>query len=422
MSLYLHDACFIDGRTLEVMRGHIKVEQGPRGGLEFVEEVPPDAPADAQVIRCEGRFVTRSFVIGHHHIYSTLARGMPPPPRKPRDFNEMLQLVWWNLDRKLDEQMIRASALACAVEAARCGCTFVIDHHASPGAAENSLHVIAEALEEVGLSHLLCYELSDRDGVSAREAGVAETARHLKEYPGLVGLHASFTVSEELLACAVELAREFGTGIHVHVAEAESDESHCRATHGCSVAQRLSRAGALESPATILAHCLHVDDTERDIIRESNAWVVHNTQSNQNNNVGRFDGRNLGERIFIGTDGMHSDVLSGARAMYLEGQQTGEWSPLTAYRRLRRVHDYLEENEVIGDGENNLVVLDYQPPTPVTSDNWPAHVVYGLAARHVRTVISDGRVIVDEDRVLPVDEMAILDEARRQAIRLWELL
>jgi cytosine/adenosine deaminase-related metal-dependent hydrolase len=366
--------------------------------------------------------VTRSFVIGHHHIYSTLARGMPPPSRTPRDFNEILQLVWWNLDRKLDEDMIRASALACAVDAARCGCTFVIDHHASPNAAENSLRVIAEAVEEVGLSHLLCYELSDRDGSGPREAGLAETARHLKAHPGLVGLHASFTVSDELLASAVELAREYGTGIHIHVAEAQSDESHCRETHGCSVAQRLDRAGALESPATILAHCLHVDDAERDIIRQSNAWVVHNTQSNQNNNVGRFDPRNLGERIFIGTDGMHSDVLSGARAMYLEGQQTGEFSPLTAYRRLRRVHDYLEQNDVTGDGENNLVVLDYQPPTPVTSDNWPAHVVYGLAARHVRTVISDGRVIVDEDRVLAVDETAILAEARRQAKRLWELL
>jgi cytosine/adenosine deaminase-related metal-dependent hydrolase len=418
MTLCLADATYVDWRTLDVTRGHLLVEPGPAGGVAVTDDVP----GGVQVVRCDGRLVTRSFVIGHHHVYSTLARGMPAPPRTPTSFNEILELIWWNLDKKLDEDMIRASARACAVEAARCGCTFVIDHHASPATPAGSLGIIAEAMEEVGLGHLLCYELSDRDGAGPRDAALAETARHLETRRGLVGLHASFTVSDGLLSLAVQLAKKFSTGVHVHVAEAESDEVHCRAHHGCSVVERLHHAGALESPATILAHCLHIDDDERRLIRESNAWVVHNTQSNQNNAVGWFHPRGLGDRIFIGTDGMHSDVLAATRAMYLEGRQVSGLGPLDAYRRMRRVHDYLHENGFPGDGENNLVVLDYPTPTPVTSENWPGHVMYGLASRHVHTVISDGRVIADRDGVTNVDEERVLAEAREQAERLWKRL
>lgn len=418
MSLYLNDARLIDFRTLDITRGHIKVEQGQSGGIEFVEDIP----SGAEVVQCNGRLVTHAFVIGHHHIYSTLARGMPPPVRTPRSFNERLELIWWKIDKSLDAAMIRSSALACAIEAARCGCTFIIDHHASPNAVDGCLGIIAEALEDVGLSHLLCYELSNRDGEQSRNAALAETARHLKAYPGLVGLHASFTVGDELLDRAVALAREFDTGVHIHVAEPESDEAHCMATYGCTIAERLQRAGALDSPAALLAHCLHLNDAEREIVRQSNAWVVHNTQSNQNNDVGRFDPRGLGDRIFIGTDGMHSDVLSAARAMYLEGQAVGGLSPMDAYQRMRRVHDYLAASSVPGDGANNLVVFEYPTHTPVIADNWPAHVMYGLAAHHVRTVIANGRVLVDDGRVTTVDEQAVLAEAREQARRLWSML
>ena len=417
MSLYLRDARFIDWRTLEVTRGHLRVDEGPDALPAFVGEIPDGA----HTIPCDGRLVTRAFAIGHHHIYSTLARGMPPPPRIPRNFREILELIWWNLDRKLDADMIRASALACAVEAARCGCTFLIDHHSSPNAAAGSLGLIAEALEEVGVGHLLCLELSDRDGPAARDAGLAETERHLDAAPGLVGLHASFTVSDELLLRAVELARGHGTGIHIHVAEAGYDEAHCEETHGCRVVSRLNDAGALDFDATILAHCLHVDDAERKIIQESRAWVVHCTQSNQNNAVGAFHPRGLGDRIFLGTDGMHSDPLSGLRAAYLEGQPHG-LSPAEAHRRLRRVHDYLDLNEVPGGGRNDYVVLEDPSPTPVTGDNWPAHLVYGPGDRPVRTVIREGRVIVEDGRVVSVDSERILAHAREQATRLWDRL
>jgi len=423
-ALYLRNARFVDWRTNAIVCTDLKVEMGPGGTTTPVDEFP----AGAEAIDCAGMIVTRAFANGHHHIYSALARGMPPPQRSPESFKDILELIWWNLDKKLDMEMIRASAMVTGIEAARCGCTFIVDHHASPGAPAGSLHVIAEALDEVGVSHLLCYELSDRDGAEALEAGFEETDAYLKGRQGLVGVHASFTVCDATLERAVALARGYGTGIHIHVAEAESDEEDCRARFGRSVAQRLADAGALELPRTILAHCLHLDDVEREIVAGSAAWVVHNTQSNANNAVGRFDPRGLGERIFIGTDGMHSDMLSATGAMYLEGQSMGGCggcgglTPADACRRLRRVHEYLEMNGIAGDGENNLVILDYPSPTPVTQDNWAAHVVYGMTGAHVHSVISQGALIVRDRHLTTVDEERVFAHEHEQAMRLWKLL
>jgi len=426
--LYLKNATYIDSGTLEITTGHLGVSPDPSKGYgfqslkpgltQFVDAIPPDAPT----IDCSGKIVTASFAIGHHHIYSALARGMPMPARFPCNFVEILEFIWWNLDKKLDAEMIRASAMVAGLEAARCGCTFIIDHHASPNAPEGSLQIIADALDEIGLAHLLCYELSDRDGGDCLKAGLAESEAYLKHNQSLVGVHASFTVSPELLERAVGMADDYSTGIHIHVAEDPADGRHCRETFDCSLARRLRDAGALESAKSLLAHCLHLDDEEREIVRESNAWVVHNTQSNQNNNVGAFDPRGLGERVFIGTDGMHSDMLAAARAAYLEGQAMGGLSPLEAYERMRYVHWYLGDNDFQGDYDNNLVILDYPTPTPITSENWPAHVVYGLTSAHVHSVISDGQLIVENGRHTFIDEERELALAREQAERLWKML
>lgn len=415
--LYLANATHIDARTHAIVRGHLRVDAGPGGRVSFVDAVP----AGAEVIDVRGDLVTRAFAVGHHHVYSALARGMPAPPRSPRDFVEVLELIWWRLDRCLDHDMIAASALVTALDAARSGSTFVIDHHSSPRAIPGSLEVIAAAFEQVGVGHLLCIELSDRDGPAAAEAGLAETDAYLARRPGLVGLHASFTVGDDLLARSVALAARHRTGLHVHVAEATSDEEHSVATYGRRVIQRFADAGALTSPRTLLAHCLHLDGAERALVAASPVWVVQNTESNTNNAVGQFDPRGLGSRVLLGTDGMHSDMLASLRAAFLAGQSTGGCSPAAAVGRLRRVHDYLADSGVV-TGDNDLVVLDYDPPTPITADNWAGHVAYGLSRAHVKTVIAGGRAIVRDRVVTTVDEAAILAEARVQAARLWAAL
>lgn len=413
--LYLRDAVFIDWKTLAVRRGNLEVGGG---ATRFV-----DRPVSgARVINCSGKIVTKSFVVAHHHLYSALARGMPGPKRAPKSFVDILKLVWWNLDKKLDLEMVRACALAGGIEAAKAGTTFIIDHHSSPNAVRDSLETIAQALDEIGLSHLLCYELSDRDGKARLEAGIEETTHCLGRRQTLVGLHASFTVSDKLLARAVELAKAFKTGLHVHAAEAASDEEDCVRRHRCRVVERFAKAGALDSPKTLLAHGIHLDNGERRIFKDSAAWLVENPESNQNNAVGSFCADGLGERLLIGTDGMHGDALQSARASYFSGRSHRGGSPPAAYRKLRRAHSYLAQNGFAGDGDDNLVILDYSEGTPVSPSNWAGHVIYGLGRAHVESVIARGRLIVEKRRVVSVDQEKVYAFARKQAERLWQRL
>ncbi|MCR4296887.1 MAG: amidohydrolase, partial [Elusimicrobia bacterium] len=137
--LYLRDASFVDWRTLKIRRGHLEVAPGAAGKARFVKRIP----RGAKILDCSGRLVTKSFAVAHHYLYSALACGMPGAKRAPKDFPDMLKLVWWNLDKNLDREMIRACALAGGIAAAKAGTTFIIDHHSSPNAVRGSLDIIA---------------------------------------------------------------------------------------------------------------------------------------------------------------------------------------------------------------------------------------------------------------------------------------
>ncbi len=425
MTLYLKDATFLDWQSLEIKQTNLAVEEGARKGISFPATLPPPDAINAKdrVIDCTGRLVTKSFACGHHHIYSTLARGMPPPPRTPGNFLEVLEYIWWRLDKRLDHDMIEASALAAGLHMAKHGITFCIDHHASPYAVEGSLETIARAFEKIGLGHLLCYEISCRDGKDCVEAGLAETDAYLSSgRRGHVGLHASFTVDNDLLEKAVALAGKHGTGLHIHVAEARADQEHCLKTYGKRVIQRLDQFGAIESPHTILGHCVFLDDDEKKRLRASPVWVVQNVESNQNNNVGCTGYTELTDNVMLGTDGMHSDMLRSAKAAYLVGQSTEGISPDQMYARFRNVHRFINTMGTKGDGDNNLVILDYDTPTEITSENFSGHFIYGLESSHVSSVIAQGKLINDEGRITSVDEAEVLAYAREQSLRLWRKL
>ena len=422
MAIYLRDATFIDWKTLKFRQTHLAIQAGPGGSCSFLDTLP--APGllseDDVLLNCRNKLVTKSFACGHHHIYSALARGMPAPPKIPKNFQEILKYVWWRLDKLLDTEMIRASALTAAMACAKNGVTFIIDHHASPSAIENSLETIAAAFDKIGVAHLLCYELSDRDGEAAKEKGLAETENYLQSgRQGHVGLHASFTVGDDLLQRAGYLAAKYGTGIHVHVAEDPIDQEICLKEHGQRVVGRYRDAGLLALKGSIFAHCLHLDDGERRLLKESPVTIAQNTESNLNNKVGDFTPRGLGPQIMLGTDGMHGDMLRSAKAAFLVGQRTEGIGFPGIYERFRKGHGYIHDNGFSGDGENNLVILDYDSPTEIREDNFLGHFVYGIESRHVESVISSGRLIVQDGKLLTADEEEILGFAREMGNKLW---
>ena len=423
MTLYLKNATYIDWKTLEFHSTHLAVSPGVDGDIRLLDALPPQSEmgVDDSVFDCSRRLVTKSFACGHHHIYSALARGMPAPAKTPRNFSEILEYIWWRVDKALDTEMIEASALVSALYCVKNGVTFVIDHHASPFAVEASLDTIAEAFDRVGISHLLCYEISDRDGNGAREKGLQETDNYLKSgRQGHVGLHASFTVGDDLLKKAVALAQKHTTGIHVHVAEDQADQQACLKDHSQRVLERYRDAGVLDLSKSILAHCIHLSEKEKELLRRSEVWIVQNVESNQNNNVGLANYKELGGHVMLGTDGMHSDMLRSAKAAFLAGQAIEGIDLAGIYKRFRNVHAYMRANGFSGDADNNLLILDYNSPTEINAENFLGHFIYGLESSHVHSVVSCGKLVVKNKKVLTVKEDEILAFSREMGNKLWK--
>lgn len=417
--IYLKNCTYIDYKTLLFNNTDILVESGIKGKIHFYKSKPQNINV-SETIDCKGKIVTHAFANGHHHIYSALARGMGAPKKSPENFYEVLQYIWWTLDKCLDKDMIKASALATAIACAKNGVSFVVDHHASPNYIKNSLQIIADAFDEVGISHLLCYEITDRDGLNKTEEALSETDCYLGKNQGLVGLHASFTLSDNTLKKAVDIAAKHNSGIHIHVAEDEYDQYHCMSTYMQRVVERLNSFGVLDFEKSILGHCLHLDESERKRISESKAWIVQNMESNQNNRVGYFNSKGLGNRIILGTDGMHSDMLQSSRAVFLSGAGNEYVSPPDVYKRFRNVHKYIADNKFVADGDNNLVILDYDSPTELNAENFASHFVYGINSNHVDSLISNGNLVLKDKVVVNVDEVEILKFTRKEGAKLWK--
>lgn len=395
-----------------------------------VEALNARAPEGAARIDCSRCLVIPGNVCAHHHLYSSLARGMPYRLDPPENFVQILQRIWWRLDRALGPEEVWLSAWAGGADALLSGTTTIVDHHASPNAIEGSLQQVSAALTGLGARAVLCYEVTDRDGPERAAGGVEENRRLLKErlplVRGMVGAHASFTLSEETLAGCVEAAREFGVGLHVHVAEDAADERDAAARFGMRVVQRLAEAGALASGA-LLAHCVHVDEREAALIHETGATVAHNARSNMNNRVGRAPVAGLGDRLTLGTDGIDGDLFAESRTAFWRAREAdASIQPEWALRRMAssaKLAGMLFEEPVLGRIEPgapaDLVVLAYDPTTPVIEENLGGHWVFGLSARHVRDVVVNGEVVVRDRRLARADEGELRARCRDGAELLW---
>ena len=399
-------------------------------GETIAERGPALLPqADEDVLDLSGALVFPGLVNAHTHLYSALARGMPGPPEPPRSFLEILERVWWRLDRALDEESIYLSGLVGAVEAALSGVTLLVDHHASPSFIRGSLPALRRAVEEVGLRSVLCYETTDRNGSEGRDLGVEANRQFLTQGTtrltrGLVGAHASFTLGDESLGRLAAVVRQTGSGLHIHVAEDRADVEDCRRRFGCSLPERLARHGLL-GPRTLLAHGVHLSSREITSVDETGAFFAHNPRSNMNNAVGRAPVEAMA-RAALGTDGMDQDVLAEARAAFLKLRDAGlpdaaahALRLLSGGQRLASALFGQSFGALTPGAPADLVVLDYRPPTPLHSGNLAGHLLFGIDRSHVRSVMVAGRFVVRDRRLVTVDAGAVFARAREAAPRLW---
>ena len=397
--------------------------------------------AGAHVLDAGGQYVMPGAVCAHTHFYGAFARGMGIPGPAPKDFPEILERLWWPLDKSLGPEAVRLSAEVMLVDAIRNGTTTLIDHHASPNAISGSLDLIADAVDRSGLRAVLCYEVTDRDGEAKAKAGIAENVRAIDKYgrpqkggriAATFGLHAGLTLSEGTLdACRAAVPE--GTGFHIHVAEHESDEYDSLGRTGERVVDRLARHGLL-GPETIVAHGVHLDAAEIGRLAETGTWLSHQPRSNMNNGVGAAQVESMlraGIRVCLGTDGFPHSMWEEARFAYMLQKQ--------AFRDPRRmpgdqVFQMLTRNNaalagrffpgaalgVIEEGAHaDLVFVDYHPHTPLTPGNLPWQIIFGFHERMVTTTIAGGQVLMHNRELTTLDEKKIAAEARTQAPKVW---
>jgi len=343
---------------------------------------------------------TPGLVCAHHHLYSTLARGMPAPPRTPNGFAEILELVWWRLDRALDLEMLRWSAMLGALEALESGCTAIIDHHESPSAIEGSLSVIADACAEVGVRVSCAYGVTDRHG-DGTAGGISDGARRgLDENDrflgdggvGYVGIHAAFTCSDDTIAAAADLARRHGVGVHVHVAEGPGDVSAANRLRGYTTDDWL------------LVHGVHLPDHHGLA-----GTIVHNPRSNMNNAVGYARPARFANPVALGTDGIGADMLDEFRLAYVRLREHDVTeTPDTVWSWLQTGYDLMPA------ARDDAVTWSYQPIDP-----WRLAFTTGV---HPLEVCVGGEPVWRDGAPTRVDATEVRMKAAEQAHRLFTRL
>ncbi len=393
---------------------------------------------EAEFIDATDKVVMPGLICAHHHLYSTFARGMSVSGEPAKNFLEILDKLWWKLDKALTKDDIYYSSLVPAIECIRNGTTTIIDHHEGQSQQNGSLDEIAKAVENTGIRGCLCLGTSDRYGRGAE--GAVENERFLstlKTSPsdllaGMVGLHAAFTVNDDTLDRSVEIAKKFDVGIHVHCAEDKSDEDYSLKKYGMRVADRLNSHGAL-GEKSIAVHCVHVDEKEMGILKSTGTNVVHNPESNMNNAVGCADVLGMmgsGIEVGLGTDAMSSDMFAQMRIAYLI-QRHVKKDPRVAFMEaprmllgnnpkiVKRVAGW-EVGEIKKGALADLILIDYHSPTELNKGNFFGHLIFGLADATVDTTICNGKILMRNKKLVQLDEKSIARESSRLASELWK--
>lgn len=404
------------------------------GNTKDIKEKYPDA----EFIDAKHGLIMPGLINTHHHIYSSFARGLSIKGHSPKNFMEILEGMWWKIDQLLTLEDIQYSAYLTYLDCIKNGVTTVFDHHASYGTIQGSLFEISNVADELGIRTCLCYEVSDRHGKGKMIQAVKEnidfinTAKKDKSHmqKGMMGLHAPFTLSDKTLAYISENLPS-DTGYHIHVAEGIADLYHSLEKYNKRIVNRLLDMDIL-GPKTLAVHCIHINPSEMDILKETNTMVVHNPESNMGNAVGCTPVLEIAKReitIGLGTDGYTSDMLESMKVANILHKHHN-CNPSVGWNEVPKM--IFNNNAAIANrfyekplgiltksAYADIIIADYEPYTPLNEENLDSHILFGLNGRQVTTTMINGKLLMKDRELLGIDETSILAKSRELASTLW---
>lgn len=428
-------------KNLVIPKGGVLIQDDKIKEVGLTQDLQTRFP-EAKYIDARGKLIMPGMINTHMHLYSTFARGMDAKSKPPQSFRDILEGLWWKLDKKLSLDDVYYSAMIPLIECIKNGTTTIIDHHASPMAVTGSLATMAKAAKEVGLRSAFCYEVSDRDGEAIAREGIKENADFIAAsqdgsdamVASLFGLHASLTLSDQTLDACREVAGRYGAGFHVHVAEGIEDLEDSLARSGLRVVERLNKFGIL-GPKTIAAHCVHVNDDEIELLKATKTQVVHNPESNMGNAVGVTPVLKMlskGVQVGLGTDGYTCDMFESSKVAnvlhkHAAANPSVAWGevPQMLYQNNPRIAEGLfggQFGELTEGAWADVIVVDYIPPTPLNASNWGGHLLFGVSGRAVETTIINGKIRMLNRQLVDIDEEAVCARSRELAQHIWQTI
>lgn len=386
-----------------------------------------------KTIDLSGKTVLPGMINAHTHLYSALAMGMPSPKNIPVNFVEVLKEVWWKLDLSLDDDSTSSSFQSGLLECLKSGVTTIFDHHSSPNFTDGSLDLLVDTAEKFGQNISVAFEITDRNGEEFFKSGLLENIKSFEKFQDnqyvhtLIGLHASFTLSDESLKSIYnELKGLDNWGIHIHVAEDKADEKDAKSKGYESVIDRLNKFNLINEHSFII-HGIHSSDEDIKLLNNTNATLVHNPTSNANNRVGMLSNNHISRlNAGLGTDGMRANMLEEAqqgtliRSSHLQGSEQSinylellfKNNPEIAARAFGRKIGHLSAGN-----QADLAIYDYHPRTAITKENFAGHILFGFGKPI--DVIARGKYRIKNRKFIDISEQNIKTEAQKQSLRLW---
>jgi len=426
-----------DERGTIFEKGYIRVSNGK---IAEIGSGDPRGSADS-IVDASGCVVIPGLITAHTHLYGILLRGASLNIEPPTDFVQVLQRVWWPVDEALTVEDAYASALSASADMLRNGSTLYADTYSGPNSIEGSLEAIAKGTREIGMRGIVAFEMTERNNPEEAQRGLREGTNFVNSVKndddlisGMMSLHASFTVGDEIVSNAVEEAKKLDIPITVHTSEGLVDLYHNLETSGERTVERLNRLGVL-GKKTVLAHCVHVNGHEMDLIAQSGSSVAHNPMSNMLNAVGVSPVPSMLERnitVGLGNDGWIYDPFENMRcALTIHRLASGNPSAIGPHEifkmaTLDGARCYGLEKK-LGSLERNkladIVILDgSNVPTPLTKESAIGHLLNTFSGGDVRNVFVNGIQVIKDRKLTQTTDEQVTKISRISAIGLWERL